>query len=55
VLRALRGADHAPLRELLRPVTASLDETLYGGRPATAEAYHSCRGACSRLEALLTP
>jgi hypothetical protein len=55
VLRALRGATHGPVREVLRPVTDTLDETLYGGRPATAEEYRWCRGECARLEGLLAP
>ena len=53
VLRALRTPAQAPARAILLPVTYSLDEKLYGGRPATADDYRSCRAACSRLEALL--
>jgi hypothetical protein len=55
VLRALRSASHAPVREVLRPVTHALDEKLYGGRPATAEDYRWCRGEFTRLEGLLAP
>jgi Domain of unknown function (DUF4129) len=55
VLRALRGATHAPVREVLRPVTDTLDETLYGGRAASAEEYRWCRGEYNRLEVLLAP
>src|SRR5439155_21707932 len=40
-------------RQILLPVTQVMDETLYGGRPATAEEYRVCRAACSRLEAVL--
>lgn len=53
VLRALRSPTHGPVREVLRPVTDTLDATLYGGRPASAEAYRWCRGEFTRLEALL--
>jgi hypothetical protein len=55
VLRSLRKAEHVPVRDVLRPVTLALDERLYGGRPATADDYRTCRAEFDRLEAMLTP
>jgi hypothetical protein len=55
VLRALQRAGNAPVRDLFMPVTFTLDEKLYGGRPATDEDYRGCRAAATRLEALLSP
>jgi hypothetical protein len=53
VLRALQRGGHAPVRDLFLPVTLTLDEKLYGGRPATDEEYRGCRAAATRLEVLL--
>jgi hypothetical protein len=55
ILRALRAAGHAPVRDLLAPVTRAMDEKLYGGRPATAADYQGSRDACARLMGLLSP
>lgn len=55
VLRALRATEHAPVREVLTPVTWTVDERLYGGRLATAADYERARAACTRLMGLLTP
>jgi hypothetical protein len=68
VLRALRRGSHAPagsvrrppaatqaILELLAPVTRSVDEKLYGGRPTTAADYSSSRDACTSLMGLLSP
>jgi Domain of unknown function (DUF4129) len=53
VLRALQRGGYAPVRDLFLPVTLTLDEKLYGGRPATDEEYRGCRAAATRLEVLL--
>jgi len=53
VLRALQRGGHAPVRDLFLPVTMTLDEKLYGGRPATDEDYRGCRAVATRLEVLL--
>ena len=53
-------AAHSAMRPILRrrvdlflPVTMTLDEKLYGGRPATDEDYRGCRAVATRLEVLL--
>jgi hypothetical protein len=55
VLRSLRAAEHARVREVLLPVTRAVDEKFYGGRPATAADYEGSRAACARLMGILAP
>lgn len=55
VLRRLSADEHAPVRELLTPLTETLDEKLYGGRPALAADYQSARDTCARLMGLVAP